>query len=61
MYFMFIYQRLFSSDAGTYKEAQPFFTSSKNLIIDHFDGNLAQVSQAINSQTFVFVMYYASK
>ncbi|CAF1501518.1 unnamed protein product, partial [Adineta steineri] len=53
--------RLFSSDTGTYKEPRPFFTSSKKLIDDYYDGNLAQVSKTINSHTFVFVMYYASK
>ncbi|CAF0906231.1 unnamed protein product [Adineta ricciae] len=52
--------RLFSSDAGTYKEPRPFFTSSKQLIDDYFDGNLAPVSRTINSHTFVFVMYYAN-
>ncbi|CAF1632943.1 unnamed protein product [Rotaria magnacalcarata] len=51
--------RLFSSDAGTYKEARPFFISPKSLINDYFDGNLAPVFQTINSHTFVFVMYYA--
>ncbi|CAF4792685.1 unnamed protein product [Rotaria sp. Silwood1] len=51
--------RLFSSDTGTYKEARPFFISTKNLINDYFDGNLAPVFQTINSHTFVFVMYYA--
>jgi hypothetical protein len=56
-----LFKRLFSSDAGTYKEARPFFTSPKSLINDYFDGNLALVSQTIHSQTFVFVMYYASK
>ncbi|UJR15737.1 hypothetical protein I4U23_002672 [Adineta vaga] len=49
----------FSSDTGTYKEPRPFFTASKKLIDDYFDGNLAHVSQTINSHTFVFVMYYA--
>jgi len=52
--------RLFSSDAGTYKEARPFFTSSKSLVVDLFDGNLAQLQQTIHSHTFVFVMYYAN-
>ncbi|CAF1225953.1 unnamed protein product [Adineta steineri] len=52
--------RLFSSDTGTYKEPRPFFTSSKKLIDDYYDGNLAQVSKTINSHTFVFVMYYAN-
>ncbi|CAF0944524.1 unnamed protein product [Rotaria sordida] len=51
--------RLFSSGAGTYKEARPFFVSSKNLINDYFDGDLTHVFQTINSHTFVFVMYYA--
>jgi hypothetical protein len=56
-----LFKRFFSSDDGTYKEAQPFFISSKSLINDYFDGNLAPVSQTIRSHTFVFVMYYASK
>ncbi len=61
MNYIYLFNRLFSSDAGTYKEARPFFTSSKKLVDDYFDGNLAQVTKTINSHTFVFVMYYASK
>ena len=53
--------RLFSSDAGTYKEPSVFFTAKKSLVQDYFDGNLGLVTQTIHSQTFVFVMYYASK
>jgi hypothetical protein len=60
LFFRF-FTRLFSSDAGTYKEARPFFTPNKNLIVDYFDGNLAHASITINSHMFVFAMYYASK
>jgi len=52
--------RLFSSDAGTYKEARPFFTSSKHLVEDYFDGNLLHASTAINANSLTFVMYYAN-
>ncbi|CAF3403899.1 unnamed protein product [Rotaria sp. Silwood1] len=59
LFLLYVFKRLFSSDTGTYKEARPFFISTKNLINDYFDGNLAPVFQTINSHTFVFVMYYA--
>jgi hypothetical protein len=60
LFISYYFKRLFSSDAGTYKEPRLFFTSPKSIINDYFDGNLAQVTQTIHSHTFVFVMYYAS-